>query len=932
MNIWEIHPALVHFPIALLLSGVALDLVAWWRGKQLLVDAATWLLIAGSATGLLAANFGLLAFYTAPHANEVHQLMFWHPAIAVLSLTLFIYVAVVRWMRRGIKPAVWARLIGLLGAVTLTIAGYLGGYIVYHGGAGIEPELLAASVRGGHKHGKDGGEDKSLATGDQVAESNHVHGSNNKPGETSDSDHAGTQHESREAAASEHYPVSTEAARASQIARDSEEQPGDQEQATAGDLHSGDQRGDKSRENQQQEARDEQPAISTIALPEKERAPEELPRIPPPNASAAEVPSGYRAEVVVTDLTYPTSIEFDDTGTMYVAEGGFNYGDDVAPARILRFSSKDDPETVAEDLNGPITDLLWHDKQLYISHRGKISVLEANGVRDLVTGLPSLGDHHNNQLTVGPDGMLYFGQGTATNSGVVGLDNFKGGWLAKFPEVHDVPAKDIRLHPQAFQTPNVIVLLADKQMKQGGSGQVQDDQRKASDDQKGAQHDGHSSQDLKKTTGQVGHEKGSETAIDKGDSEHQKEKAKELSIGTEHAGHNKNETTKTSGHEKHGKGAKTVTDKGYAADQNAKVKEPTTGAEHAGRGTKEMKKTTVHESHEKGSEAATGKGQADHQGAKSKESQTGAEHAADGATQMKKTTGHAGHGSAKGSDQGMQDQSPRMVRSFAFEAYGKTPPDDGAVRGTVKASGTILRMNPDGSNLEVYAWGLRNPFGVMWGPDDQLYVSDNGYDERGSRPIAHAPDCLWLIKKGAWYGFPDYAGGIPVTDAEFRPEHGPPLRFVMRDHPLVEKPLLSLQPHVAAAKIAFSKNEKFGFDGQLFLALAGDMNPITGMHDERSGFEVVRFDPDSGGIETFFKAQESALGPKGMEYVATAGPRRPVDVHFSTDGTALYVVDVGAMAIVPTATGPAPRPFPRTGVIWRITHNEESDRQVTKRP
>ena len=46
-------------------------------------------------------------------------------------------------------------------------------------------------------------------------------------------------------------------------------------------------------------------------------------------------------------------------------------------------------------------------------------------------GLPSRGDHHNNQLTVGPDGKLYFGQGTATNSGVVGLDSFHMGWLAK---------------------------------------------------------------------------------------------------------------------------------------------------------------------------------------------------------------------------------------------------------------------------------------------------------------------------------------------------------------------------------------------------------------------------------------------------------------------------------------------------------------------
>ena len=60
----------------------------------------------------------------------------------------------------------------------------------------------------------------------------------------------------------------------------------------------------------------------------------------------------------------------------------------------------------------------------------------------------------------------------------------------------------------------------------------------------------------------------------------------------------------------------------------------------------------------------------------------------------------------------------------------------------------------------MYAWGLRNPFGVIWGPDGILYASEDGYDERGSRPIANAPDAIWQIKREAWYGFPDYAAGI----------------------------------------------------------------------------------------------------------------------------------------------------------------------------
>ena len=63
-----------------------------------------------------------------------------------------------------------------------------------------------------------------------------------------------------------------------------------------------------------------------------------------------------------------------------------------------------------------------------------------------------MGDHHNNQIAFGPDGRLYFGQGTATNSGIVGQDNFYAfPWLALVPTFHDVPGKNVTLTGQAQQ-------------------------------------------------------------------------------------------------------------------------------------------------------------------------------------------------------------------------------------------------------------------------------------------------------------------------------------------------------------------------------------------------------------------------------------------------------------------------------------------------
>lgn len=89
--LWEIHPATVHFPIGLLLAGVALDLYAWWRGRQELVGVDQGLLVAGVLMGAVAALSGLLAFYALPptHTEEAHTIMYWHLGLQVASLAVF---------------------------------------------------------------------------------------------------------------------------------------------------------------------------------------------------------------------------------------------------------------------------------------------------------------------------------------------------------------------------------------------------------------------------------------------------------------------------------------------------------------------------------------------------------------------------------------------------------------------------------------------------------------------------------------------------------------------------------------------------------------------------------------------------------------------------------------------------------------------------
>jgi glucose/arabinose dehydrogenase len=206
-----------------------------------------------------------------------------------------------------------------------------------------------------------------------------------------------------------------------------------------------------------------------------------------------------------------------------------------------------------------------------------------------------------------------------------------------------------------------------------------------------------------------------------------------------------------------------------------------------------------------------------------------------------------------------------------------------------------MRCRPDGSGLELVAWGLRNAYGLLFLPDGRLIATDQGADDRGSRPIGQAPDLLFEVRRGAWYGWPDYVGGVPVTDERFRPVRGPKPDFVLANHgelPPPEKPLLEFAVNAAATKMDVLPS------GQVLVALFGDERPMTGPPGPRVGRSVARIDPADWSLH--------AVG---------VGPfRRPIDVRVHPSEEAVYVLDFGEFEMGPGGV----EARAGTGALWKL--------------
>ncbi|RFM27381.1 PQQ-dependent sugar dehydrogenase [Deminuibacter soli] len=191
----------------------------------------------------------------------------------------------------------------------------------------------------------------------------------------------------------------------------------------------------------------------------------------------------------------------------------------------------------------------------------------------------------------------------------------------------------------------------------------------------------------------------------------------------------------------------------------------------------------------------------------------------------------------------------------------------------------ILQANPDGSDVKVYASGLRNPNGMAWAPGtNTLWTVVNERDELGDDLV---PDYFTSVKEGGFYGWPFSYYGQHIDPRIPAKEQRPDL---VKTALVPDVPLGS---HTASLGLVFYTAKAFPdkYQGGAFIGQHGSWN-----RSQLAGYRVVyvpfKNGKPSGRPEDFLTG---FIGDTAKSEVYG----RPVGVAVMNDGSMLVADDAG---------------------------------------
>jgi uncharacterized membrane protein len=125
------HVVLAHFPIALFITGVALDWAGRWTRRAALAEAAYYNLLIAAVSTLPVIATGLLAWRFQLEGQRVKGILLLHLALGGTSSVLIWVVWWVRFrVRRQAAPVPgYLRMVEVAAIVAVGLTGHLGGFL-----------------------------------------------------------------------------------------------------------------------------------------------------------------------------------------------------------------------------------------------------------------------------------------------------------------------------------------------------------------------------------------------------------------------------------------------------------------------------------------------------------------------------------------------------------------------------------------------------------------------------------------------------------------------------------------------------------------------------------------------------------------------------------------------------------------------------------